>query len=92
MAHELRLRGCEVVCQRGIPVKYEGVKMNVGFRADIIVDKKVIIEVKSIAAMAPVHAMQLRTYLRLTELKLGLLINFNTALIKEGIRRFVNNL
>ncbi|HUR97281.1 MAG TPA: GxxExxY protein [Pyrinomonadaceae bacterium] len=75
-----------------IPVVYENVTLNVGFRADIIVDRKVIIEVKSIEAMGPVHAKQLRTYLRLTDLRLGLLINFNVDLIKDGIRRVVNNI
>ena len=92
MAHELSRRGCTVVRQRGIPVVYEGVKLNLGFRADLIVDGKVILEVKSIEGIAPIHAMQLRTYLKLTELHLGLLINFNVCLIKEGIRRVMNNL
>jgi GxxExxY protein len=92
LAYELQQRGCYVVRQRGIPVLYEDVKLNLGFRADIIVDRKVIVEVKSIEAMAPVHAKQVRTYLRLTDLRLGLLINFNVDLIKYGIRRVVNNL
>jgi GxxExxY protein len=92
MAHELMRRGCPIVCQKGVPVFYEGVKLELGFRADIIVDKKVIIEVKSIEAIAPVHPKQLRTYLRLLDLRLGLLINFNVNLIKDGIRRVVNNL
>jgi GxxExxY protein len=92
LAYELQQRGCCVVRQRGIPVLYEDVKLNLGFRADIIVDRKVIVEVKSIEAVAPVHAKQVRTYLRLTDLRLGLLINFNVDLIKDGIRRVVNNL
>ena len=92
MAHELQRRGCNIVRQRGIPVSYEEVRLNLGFRADIIVEGKVIIEVKSVSALAPVHAKQLRTYLRLTDLKLGLLINFNVDLIKDGIKRVVNNL
>jgi GxxExxY protein len=92
MAHELQRRGCSIVRQRGIPVLYEDSRLELGFRADIIVDRKVIIEVKSIEALAPVHAKQLRTYLRLTDLRLGLLINFNVDLIKDGIRRVVNNL
>ncbi len=92
MAHELFRRKCSVVCQRGVPVIYDDVKLDLGFRADIIVDRKVIIEVKSIEAIAPVHAKQLRTYLRLTDLRLGLLINFNVNLIKDGIKRVVNNL
>ena len=92
MAYELRRRGCKIIRQRGIAVLYEEVKLDLGFRADIIVSQKVIIEVKSIEAIAPVHAKQLRTYLRLMDLRLGLLINFNVDLIKDGIRRVVNNL
>ena len=92
MAHELQRRGCHVVRQRGIPVVYEEIRLNLGFRADIIVDRKIILEVKSIEGLAPVHKKQLLTYLRLTDLKLGLLINFNVDLIKNGIRRVVNNL
>ncbi len=92
LAHELIRRDCRIVCQKPVPVYYEGVKLELGFRADIIVDRKVIIEVKSIEAIAPVHPKQLRTYLRLLDLRLGLLINFNVNLIKDGIRRVVNNL
>lgn len=92
LAHELERRGCRVVCQRAIPVVYEEVKLDLGFRADVIVNEKVVIEVKSVEAIAPVHAKQLRTYLRLMDLKLGLLINFNVNLIKDGITRVVNNL
>jgi len=66
--------------------------MNMGFRADLIVEKKVIIELKSVELIAPVHPKQLLTYLRITQMKLGLLINFNEPLIKNGITRIVNNL
>jgi GxxExxY protein len=92
MAYELLQRGFRIVCQKPIPVVYEGVRLELGFRADILVANSVIVEVKSIEAIAPVHPKQLRTYLRLTDLRLGLLINFNVNLIKEGIRRVVNNL
>jgi GxxExxY protein len=78
--------------QQGIAVVYEDVKMDLGFRADIIVENKLIVEVKSIEAIAPVHKKQLLTYLKLTGIKLGLLVNFNEALIKTGIHRVVNNL
>jgi len=78
--------------QQEIDVYYNGVLLNVAFRADIIVDNKVIIEIKSIESLAPVHKKQVITYLRLTDLKLGLLINFNVNLLKEGIFRLVNNL
>lgn len=74
-----------------IPVYYEEVKMDVGFRADLIVDNRVIVEIKSIEVIAPVHHKQLLTYLKLTGLKVGLLINFNEALLKDGIKRIVNN-
>lgn len=92
LAYELKSRGCEVVVQQAIPVIYEDVKLEVGFRADMIVNRKVVLEIKSVEAIAPVHPKQLRTYLRLLDLRLGLLINFNTNLIKDGIMRVVNNL
>ena len=92
LAHELERRGCKVICQQAIPVVYEEVKLDLGFSADLIVNRKVVIEVKSVEAVAPVHAKQLRTYLRLMDLRLGLLINFNVNLIKDGIKRVVNNL
>jgi len=78
--------------QKGIPVYYDNMKMEIGFRADIIVENKVILELKSQEVLAPVHSKQLLTYLRITGLKLGLLINFGEALIKNGIHRIVNNL
>ena len=71
---------------------HEEIKMDAGFRADIIIADKVIVELKSIEALAPVHYKQVQTYLRLTNLKLGLLINFNVNLIKDGIHRVVNKL
>src|SRR5687767_14129639 len=92
LAHELQRRGCKFSRQPGSPVLYEDVRLKLCFRADIIVERKVIVEVKSIESIAPVHAKQLLTYLRLTDLRLGLLINFNVDLIKNGIRRVVNNL
>jgi GxxExxY protein len=78
--------------QQGIPVNYKSVKLDLGFRADIIVENKVIIEIKSVDLLAPVHFKQVLTYLKLTDLRLGLLVNFNCALIKQGIKRVVNNL
>ncbi len=92
LAYELERHGCQVIKHQAIPVIYEDVRLDIGFRADLIVNRKVIIEVKSIETLAPVHAKQLRTYLRLTDLKLGMLINFNVDLIKDGIKRVVNNL
>ena len=92
LSYELIKRGLNLERQRGIPVVYDNIKMELGFRADIIVENKIIIELKSIEAIAPVHSKQLLTYLKLSGIKLGLLINFNEALIKDGIKRIVNNL
>ena len=78
--------------QAGIAVWYEGVRMDIGFRADIIVDNKVIIEIKSVEAVNPVVFKTILTYLRLTNKKLGLLANFNVVLMKNGITRIANNL
>lgn len=78
--------------QQGIPVIYEGIKLEMGFRSDIIVMGKVLVELKSIEAIASVHKKVTLTYLRLTNLKVGLLINFNEALVKDGIYRIVNGL
>jgi len=89
---ELVSQGLKVERQKAIPVVWKNLKMELGFRADLIVEDKVIIELKSVEAIAPVHKKQLLTYLKLTDLKLGLLINFNEKLIKTGITRIVNNL
>jgi GxxExxY protein len=75
-----------------MPFIYKQVKMDVGYRIDIVVESKVLIEVKSIEALAPVHFAQMLTYLKLSGLKLGLLINFNVNILKESIHRIVNNL
>lgn len=92
ICYELRKAGITFKRQQGIVVMYDELKMDMGFRADVIVEDKVIIEIKSVEALAPVHHKQLLTYLRLTDLKLGLLVNFNVDLIKNGITRIVNNL
>jgi GxxExxY protein len=92
LAYELGKRGLTVRRQQALPVVYETIRMNMGFRADLMVDQKVIVEIKSIEAIAPVHRKQLLTYLRLADKRLGLLINFNVELIKEGITRVVNKL
>ena len=92
LAFELEKRGLRVARQVAIPVQYEGILMEAGFRADLIVEDKVIVEIKSIEGVAAVHKKQLLTYLRLSGRRLGLLINFGEALIKDGITRLVNNL
>jgi GxxExxY protein len=78
--------------QHGVSLVHESIKLNTCFRADIIIDRKLIIELKSVEVLADVHFKQVLTYLKLTGLKLGLLINFNVPLIKNGIHRIVNNL
>ncbi|HEX2533186.1 MAG TPA: GxxExxY protein, partial [Chitinophagaceae bacterium] len=90
LQYELRKRGFMVESQVPIPVYYDQMKMEVGFRADLKVDKKVLVEIKSIDALAPVHKKQMLTYLRLTNLRIGLLINFNEELLKNGIVRLLN--
>lgn len=92
LCYELNKAGLDFCRQKEIDVFYEGMKMNIGFRADIIVEGKLILELKSIEDVLPVHMKVLLTYMRLTNVKLGLLINFNEALIKNGIKRMVNNL
>jgi GxxExxY protein len=92
LVYELQKRGLSVATQVPVPVIYESVKMDIGFRADLIVEDLVIIELKSIEKIVPVHKKQLLTYLRLAEKRLGLLINFGEELIKDGISRVANGL
>lgn len=92
MCFELTNLGLKVERQKAIPVWWNGLRMEIGFRADLIVEDKVIIELKSVETLAPVHSKQVLTYLKLTGLKLGLLINFNENLIKDAITRIANNL
>lgn len=92
LCYELEKAGLNYSRQEEIAVAYEGMKMNLAFRADIIVERKLILELKSVEDILPVHLKVLLTYLRLTDIKLGLLINFNEAYVKDGIRRMVNNL
>ena len=90
--YELTKKGLQVERQKPIPVIWEDVYLDIGFRSDLIVENKVIVEIKSVAEISNVHPKQLLTYLKITDLKLGLLINFNESLIKNGIKRIVNNL
>jgi len=92
LAYELEQRGLQVVRQQAIPVVYHDTGIEMGFRADLIVEDKVIVEIKSVEAIAPVHKKQLLTHLRLADKRLGLLINFNVALIKDGITRIANGM
>jgi len=90
--YELKKTGLYVVKQKSLPLVYEEVKLDIGYRIDIIVEDKLILEIKSVDALNDIHFAQLLTYLKLTNCKLGLLINFNVVLIKDGIKRIVNNL
>jgi GxxExxY protein len=92
ISYRLTKRGLMVSTQVPVPLIFEEVKLECGYRADLVVDRKVVIEVKSVEVIAPVHLAQTLTYLRFLNLKLGILLNFNTALMKDGIRRVVNNL
>ncbi|MBI5102092.1 MAG: GxxExxY protein [Nitrospirae bacterium] len=92
LAYELKKLGLKCEKEVGIPVRYGDVDIALGFRADLIVDNLVIIELKAIEKVMPVHKKQLMTYLRLSGMKLGLLVNFNVRLIKDGIERVVNGL
>ena len=92
LAHELRQKGLYIVQQQALPIIYKGIKLEAGYRIDILAEQKVIVEIKSVDALADIHMAQILTYLKLKELKLGLLINFNTVLLKTGIKRVVNNL
>ena len=92
LVHELKKLGIFVQNQTDIPAEYDGIKLDVSFRADLIVDSKVIIELKSVENLSPVFKKQLLTYLKLSHLKLGLLVNFNVELMKDGITRIANGL
>ena len=90
--YELKEMGISFVRQQGIPLVHKEIRMEAGFRADVIVDSKVIVEIKSIEALADIHFKQVLTYLKLSRIRLGLLINFNVVLLKTGIHRIVNKL
>jgi len=92
LARQLQKRGLRVDRQVPIPLVYDGVQFDEGFRADIVVERKVILELKSVEALNRAHKKQVLTYLRLTDLKLGFLLNFGEALMKDGITRLVNHL
>jgi GxxExxY protein len=92
LAYELRKRGFHVVEEKPIPVVWDDVKLELGFRADLIVNDAVVVEIKSVGNVVPVHKKQLLTHLRLMDKRVGLLINFNVDLLKDGVSRIVNNL
>ncbi len=90
--YELKKQNLNVDKQKPLPLVYENVKLEIGYRVDLLVENKVIIEVKSVDALNDIHLAQILTYLKLSNCKLGMLINFNVTLIKNGIKRVVNNL
>ncbi len=89
LCYELAARGIQFEKQKPIPVVYKGAKLDCGYRADIVVYGRVIVEIKAIAAVAPIHDAVMLTYLRLSGCKIGLLINFHSSLLKDGIHRYV---
>ena len=92
LAFELGERGLEVETQVALPLAFKGVRLDAGYRTDIWLERRLIIEVKSVEALHPIHTAQLLTYLKLTGNRLGLLVNFNEKLVRDGIRRLVNGL
>jgi GxxExxY protein len=92
LAFELKQLGLDVKQQQALPVVYKEVKLDAGYRIDLLIENKVIVEIKSVEALADIHTAQLLTYLKLKDLKLGLLINFNSVRVIDGLKRIVNNL
>ena len=91
LMHELVRNGLSVERQVLLPIQYQGIKLDAGYRIDLLVENSVIIELKAIDRLLPVHEAQLLSYLRMSELRVGLLINFNVRLLRDGVRRVVNN-
>ena len=92
LCYEIKKNGLFVEKQKALPLIYEEIKLDTGYRIDLLIEKKLIIEIKSVEALNDLHLAQILTYLKLSRCKLGLLINFNTVLFKNGIKRIVNNL
>ena len=90
LCHELELRGILFECQKPLPLEYKGIRLDCGYRIDLLVAGSVIVEIKSVEALAPIHEAQLLTYLKLTGIKVGFLINFNVVVLKNGLRRLMH--
>jgi len=90
LSHELRLRGVKHQLQLPVPLNYKGIRIEIGYRADVVVEEKLLVELKAVDELLPVHTAQVVTYLRLKRFPLGLLVNFNEVLIKHGIHRVLN--
>ena len=92
LTHELRKRGLKALTQVGLPIFYDGLQLDVGYRVDLLVEDAVIVELKAVEHVLPLHEAQLITYLKLSDRRLGLLINFNVLRLKDGYKRFANQL
>jgi GxxExxY protein len=90
LAYELRNLGLEVKQQVALPIIYKGIKLDAGYRIDLLVENKIIVEIKSVEDLAPIHTAQILTYLKLKDLKLGLLVNFNSVKVVDGVKRVIN--
>jgi len=89
LAHELRLAGIDFELEKPLPVQYRGIQLDCGYRLDLVVDKGLVLELKCVEHLLPIHEAQLLTYLKLSGIKVGLLINFNTTHLRDGIKRLV---
>jgi len=89
LAHELTLKGIPFELQKAMPVDYKGVQIDCGYRVDLLVDGKIVLELKAVVAFEPIHEAQILTYMKLAKVRTGLLINFNVPLLRHGIQRFV---
>lgn len=91
LCFELSALGLQFERQKPLPLVYKGMKLDCGYRLDVVVEKKVILEIKSVESLLPIHQAQLLTYLRLSGLSVGLLLNFNVSVLKQGLKRLVHN-
>ena len=92
LCHELQLRDTSYERQKALPLIYKGKELDCGYRLDVVVDNQLIVEMKSVEKIEPIHKAQLLTYLKLSDIRLGLILNFNVTMMKDGIVRMVNNL
>jgi len=90
LAHELKKRGFSIERQKEMPVEYDGILIDIGYRLDLLVNDKVVVELKAVSEVAPIHEAQILSYLKLGKKPIGLLINFNVQRLKDGIKRFAN--
>ena len=90
LAHELRKRGFSIERQKEMPIEYDGILIDIGYRLDLLVNDKVVVELKAVSEVAPIHEAQILSYLKLGKKPVGMLINFNVRRLKDGIKRFAN--